>query len=119
MEVYAARLSDPDERELALLQIADDTENLTEAEKKMYVRNVLQPGKIGWNHKSFEKLLAKEIEVDSYKQTRPEVEEGVLQCKRCNSKRVISYQTQARSADEPMTTIARCSQCGVGWTENN
>lgn len=116
---YLERLSSDDEKELAVLQIQDDTENMTEEEKLEYVASVLEPGKIGWNHKSFALLLAKEKEVDSYKQTKPEVEEGVLECKRCNSKRVYSYQTQARSADEPMTTIAKCSRCGVGWTENN
>lgn len=119
MEAYIAEITNSDERELAELQILDDTENMTDAEKKQYTLNVLKPGHIGWRHKMFGVILAKEMEMDSYKQTKPEVEEGVLQCRRCNSRRVLSYQTQARSADEPMTTVAKCSQCSCTWTENN
>lgn len=108
-----------DEKELALLQIEEDTENFTEDELNHYTENVIQAGKVGWNHKSFNNMLQKEMEFDEYKQTKPEVVEGVLQCKKCNSKKVFSYQIQARSADEPMTTVAKCSQCGISWTENN
>lgn len=119
MEQVLANLSNDEERELAVLQIAEDTEHLDDEQKRAYVRDVLQRGKIGWNHSSFGNMLAKEIEVDTYKQQKPEVEEGVLQCKRCMSRKVFSYQIQTRSADEPMTTIAKCSQCNIGWTENN
>ena len=118
MDIYLNRLSG-DEKELAELQINEDTENFTQKELEDYIEEVLKPGKIGWNHCSFSTMLSKEIEMDIYKQTKPEVEEGVLQCKKCGSKKVFSYQIQARSADEPMTTIAKCSQCGIGWTENN
>ena len=108
-----------DESELARTQIEDDTLNMTEEEIQEYTRSVVTPGKTGWNHKMFEKFLEKEKETDLYKQSEPEVEEGVLQCKRCKSKRVISCQTQSRRADEPMTTVAQCSKCKVRWTENN
>lgn len=116
---FVFKLKDDDEMELARLQIADDTENMSFDELSNYVQTVLEPGKIGWNHKSFDNFLKKEREFDSYKQTVPDLEEGVLQCKRCSSKRVFSFQTQARSADEPMTTVAKCSKCGFNWTENN
>ena len=119
MDKFIEKITNADERELARLQVEDDTEQMNEHEKRQYCINVLQKGHIGWNHKTFARMLAKEKEIDSYKQTKPEVEEGVLQCKRCNSKRVLSYQTQARSADEPMTTVAKCSECNTSWTENN
>jgi DNA-directed RNA polymerase subunit M/transcription elongation factor TFIIS len=43
------------------------------------------------------------------------VPEGILQCHRCKSKRVVWYQMQTRSADEPMTVFANCSECGKRW----
>jgi transcription elongation factor S-II len=44
-----------------------------------------------------------------------EVPEGMLQCGKCKSKRVIWYQLQTRSADEPMTTFCTCSECNKRW----
>ena len=62
----------------------------------------------GWNHPQFAELKEKDMNFDLYIQTPPEVAEGVLLCKRCKSKKVLSFQTQTRSADEPMTTVAKC-----------
>jgi len=45
------------------------------------------------------------------------IPEGILQCGRCKSKRVIWYQMQTRSADEPMTVFANCSECGKHWKQ--
>lgn len=38
--------------------------------------------------------------------------------RRCKSKRFRVDSQQIRSADEAMTTIIRCLECGIGWTEN-
>ena len=48
-----------------------------------------------------------------------EVVEGVLTCPRCHNKKVMSYEVQIRSADEPMTTFATCAikGCGHKWQE--
>jgi len=45
-----------------------------------------------------------------------EVEEGVTQCHKCNSKRVFTISKQVRSSDEPMTTFAECCNCRAKWT---
>ncbi|MDB4726512.1 transcription factor S, partial [bacterium] len=45
-----------------------------------------------------------------------DVEEGVLECPRCFKNKTLSYQKQTRSADEPMTTFAKCVSCGKEWT---
>lgn len=111
--------STSDDREWALLQIEDDIKGMSEKQFQDYKKNVLEKGRLGWDHQTYEKLMNKEREYDTYIQTPSEVEEGVLQCKKCKSKKVMSFQVQARSADEPMTTVAKCSQCGIGWTENN
>jgi len=41
--------------------------------------------------------------------------EGILQCRKCKSKKTDYYQLQTRSADEPMTTYATCKNCGLKW----
>lgn len=48
-----------------------------------------------------------------------DVDEGVLQCHKCNGFKIISYQKQVRSADEGLTTFAQCSTCGNKWRHNN
>ncbi|AAL77810.1 transcription elongation factor SII [Tiger frog virus] len=44
------------------------------------------------------------------------VEEGTVKCPGCGSRRVHALQRQTRSADEPMTLFAMCSECGKRWT---
>ena len=46
----------------------------------------------------------------------PIVEEGVLECK-CGSKRVLTMQSQTRSADEGATIDAECATCRRRWRE--
>ena len=79
----------------------------------------VDPKNTGWNHPHFTELKEKEMEFELYIQTPPEVAEGVLLCKKCESKKVLSFQTQTRSADEPMTTVAKCLTWRSEWTENN
>jgi DNA-directed RNA polymerase subunit M/transcription elongation factor TFIIS len=72
--------------------------------------------KIGWSHPMFVKFSQKQAEEDEFIVKPYEVEEGVLTCLKCLSKKVYSTSVQMRSADEPMTTIAQCAQCGSKWT---
>ena len=58
----------------------------------------------------YDRIAAKEL-----LKSKEEVPEGILQCNRCKSKRVVWYQMQTRSADEPMTVFATCSECGKRW----
>jgi DNA-directed RNA polymerase subunit M/transcription elongation factor TFIIS len=48
-----------------------------------------------------------------------EVVEGVLKCPKCRFNKVMSFELQTRSADEPMTTFATCArkECGHKWRE--
>ena len=60
----------------------------------------------------------KEIEHERIPQ-QIQVEEGIFECKKCKSKKVISTQVQTRSADEGSTNIMRCSECAFTWKEFN
>lgn len=47
----------------------------------------------------------------------PVLEEGVLKCRKCKSRKIYSAARQVRGGDEPMTVFATCSNCGSKWTE--
>lgn len=46
------------------------------------------------------------------------VEEGVMQCTKCGSKKTYSTQRQVRSADEGFTTFCYCMNCSAKWRIN-
>lgn len=47
-----------------------------------------------------------------------EVEEGVLECNKCGSKRVFSYSKQVRSSDEGTSVFATCVACKSSWVHS-
>ncbi|MGA1563943.1 MAG: hypothetical protein ACO35C_04910 [Pontimonas sp.] len=44
-----------------------------------------------------------------------DVPDGIEQCRRCKSRKVVYTQLQTRSADEPMTSYFRCVACHNSW----
>ena len=83
-----------------------------------YTTERLANGLVGWKHPMFTTFYKQQEEQDAHVKHPIEVEEGVLSCYACKSNRVFSTTMQTRAADEPMTTIAQCSQCHVKWTQN-
>jgi DNA-directed RNA polymerase subunit M/transcription elongation factor TFIIS len=81
-----------------------------------FVESQIQQGKVGWNHHHLEEEVNDVEEMRMYIQKPFEVEEGVFQCKKCNSKRVFSYSKQTRGCDESSTTFAQCMKCNCKWT---
>lgn len=72
----------------------------------------------GFNYYMFEDLKNKQKEQDEYITNPPIVEEGVVECHKCHSKRVFSVSVQTRSGDEPMSVKAQCMICKTRWTQN-
>lgn len=75
-------------------------------------------GRYGFNHPIFDQLRKRQMEQDDYISNPYEVEEGLITCGKCNSKRVYSVSVQTRAADEPMSTRAFCVACRHQWTQN-
>jgi DNA-directed RNA polymerase subunit M/transcription elongation factor TFIIS len=71
--------------------------------------------KVDWNHDFFKEIRQRQDEQDEFIVNPFQVEEGVVQCKKCKSLRVLSYQKQDRSSDEPMTTYCACTNCNSQW----
>lgn len=71
---------------------------------------------VGWKHPMFDDMKRKIEEHDDYLAKPFDVAEGVVECKKCGSRRTFSVQKQCRSSDEPMTTFSRCVECSATWT---
>jgi len=75
------------------------------------VKETLKTKKMGWNHHSFDKYELKQKEYDDFLINPPDVEEGVIECHKCGSKKTYSFSKQTRRADESATVFVRCSNC--------
>ncbi len=58
------------------------------------------------------KALRQQARVDP--DTMPD---GLLECRRCRSKKTTYFQMQTRSADEPSTIFAHCLRCDNRWKQ--
>ena len=85
---------------------------------KQIIQNLMEKN-IEWNHPMFLEYNKSVTENDYFKTSSIDIEEGVLECYRCGSKKTISYQRQTRSADEGATTFAICVKCNNSWRHNN
>jgi DNA-directed RNA polymerase subunit M/transcription elongation factor TFIIS len=106
-----------DEKEWIKMQIEEDIANLNPDEKKFYLSHVSEKT-VGWNHKTFLNFKKKQENFDTFIQTPLCVQEGVLKCKKCQSRRVFSVSRQVRSGDESTTVFASCSECSFSWQDN-
>tara|TARA_B110000211_G_scaffold234762_1_gene306124 strand:+ start:322 stop:741 length:420 start_codon:yes stop_codon:yes gene_type:complete len=69
-----------------------------------------------WDNKVYNNIKDNISEQNDFIENPFEVEEGVIECNKCGSKRVFSYSKQTRGADEPMTTFAQCISCKSSWS---
>lgn len=107
-------------------QVEDDVESMEnivyelrvlyhhEAKKDMrMVAERVREGAFAWNHPSFEQEKATMERLDEFILKPPQIEEGVLKCKRCGSRRTFSFSKQTRRSDEAATVFVQCAQCSL------
>lgn len=75
----------------------------------------LKNNKFEWDDVIYDDHKIRQNEEDDFIENPFQVEEGVLECYKCGSKRTISYTKQTRSADEPASVIATCINCKNKW----
>ena len=51
--------------------------------------------------------------------TKITINEGIVSCPKCKSKKVMSFGTQTRSGDEGLTYQNTCMNCGWKWLKNS
>ena len=84
---------------------------------KEIVKNI-KNNNLDWSNPQFDKINNRIKEQDDFIENPFEVEEGVLECNKCGSKRVYSYSKQVRSGDEGTTVYAQCVACKSKWTHS-
>lgn len=102
----------PEEVEYLLYEIVVEylyTDNLHQ------VMEQVQKKEIGWNHPNFSQIRQDLQEEDDFIQNPPVVEEGVMECSKCHSKRTFSFSKQTRRSDESATVFVRCSNCNYTY----
>ena len=71
-----------------------------------------------WEQDMFKNEKKRRSEI-SFISSPPEIVDDVLECGKCGSKKVFSFQKQTRSRDEAPTTFAKCSKCFNSWRETS
>jgi DNA-directed RNA polymerase subunit M/transcription elongation factor TFIIS len=87
------------------------------AEKKSLkeIVEILQDEEIGYDSEHFDDIRFLQEEQDNFIIKPFEIEEGVLECGKCGSKKTFSYSKQTRGGDEGTTVFAECANCGNRW----
>jgi DNA-directed RNA polymerase subunit M/transcription elongation factor TFIIS len=101
-----------DEKKYILYQIYGD---VLEGIELDVIKNRIKTDEYSWNHKTFKHIKNIIEEQDDFTVNPFELEEGVLECNKCGSKKVYSYSKQIRSGDEGFTTFANCISCKAKW----
>ena len=81
------------------------------------IMDMIKQEKLLFNSDAFREYRLDMDESDNYITNPFEIEEGVMECRKCGSNKVISYTKQMRSADEPATVFGICSKCNHKWRE--
>jgi DNA-directed RNA polymerase subunit M/transcription elongation factor TFIIS len=72
----------------------------------------IHKNKYFFSHPFFDNIKQCIQEEEAFISTPPEIDEGVIECKRCHGKKTFSFTKQTRSSDEAVTVFVRCVDCG-------
>lgn len=103
-----------DDRDWIRFQVLEDLR--VDPPEKVLLR--LKEGRMGWRHPRYASFFQDEKEADDHACMPMEAEEGVLTCRRCQSRKIAATSVQTRASDEPLTTMAQCTECRFKWTQN-
>lgn len=95
-----------------LMQIISDIKS---SKPLKTILSSIKAKKVGWEHEEFEEIRIKQEEQDGYVINPFEVEEGIVTCPSCGSKRTISFPVQTRSCDEGTSISSSCVECKHSW----
>jgi DNA-directed RNA polymerase subunit M/transcription elongation factor TFIIS len=117
------------QRQLAAELLKISGEDLTDARYLLYEMIVdlsihpnlrlqmenLGNGLVLWDHPNLRTVREGFQEQDAFIEQPPEIDEGIIQCKRCKSNRTFSFSKQTRRGDESTTVFVRCSKCSFSF----
>jgi DNA-directed RNA polymerase subunit M/transcription elongation factor TFIIS len=79
----------------------------------------MKTGKFSFESENFKENKDDLEEENNFIMNPFEVEEGVLECMKCGSKKTLSYSKQMRGGDEGTTVMATCVNCRNSWKVSN
>ena len=89
--------------------------DIISGKKLVSILSCIKEEKVGWEHACFETVCNRINEQNEFIVNPFNVEEGVLKCHKCGSKRVFSYNKMTKSSDEMTSTFAQCIACKAKW----
>ena len=95
-----------------LLYVTNEISN-KKSIKKTYSN--IKKQKFGWNSDNFIENKNKIEEHDHFIMNPFQIDEGVMECGKCGSRKTYSYTKQTRSGDEATTVFAICCNCNNKW----
>jgi DNA-directed RNA polymerase subunit M/transcription elongation factor TFIIS len=104
-----------DNREEYLRISYEVVEMINQKVKLKIIINKIKTKQIGIFSDDFKDIKQKIDEEESFIIKPFEIEEGVLECGKCGSKKTYSYTKQTRSGDESTTVFAVCCNCNNKW----
>ena len=110
--IYKLSDKDPNKYMYITMEVCNDIENKNSLRE---ILSNLKKGKVLFQRDEFTDIKNLLDEQDDFIVNPFEIEEGVLQCNKCDSKKTFSYTLQTRSGDEATTVFACCAQCGAKW----
>ena len=119
-EIYTA-VSDKEDDRIVMAYKNSVYQTISEILNGNKLANILseiKEGNINWEHSECQEYIKEQEEEDDFLENPFEIEEGVLECGKCHSKRVYSYSKQDRAGDEATSVFAYCINCKSKWRAN-
>jgi len=79
------------------------------------ILSLIKNGRLSWDSPEFDDCKFTLDEYDEFLENPFEIEDGVLECNKCGSKRTFSYTKQTRAGDEATSVFSQCAKCGAKW----
>lgn len=74
-------------------------------------KDMLRQRQFLFSHHTFDDIRLCIQEQEEFLNRPIEVEDGVIDCKKCGSRKTFSYAKQTRASDEGTTVFVTCAQC--------
>ena len=93
---------DEEERKFLMYDVLTNGENIVES---------LRRKEFLFEHSKFEEIRRSIKEQEDFLTNPIQVEDGVIECKKCHSFKTFSYSKQTRASDEGTTVFVTCGMC--------
>ena len=90
---------------------SDESTASTSRQHRDHVMDAIRRRQYLFSHDAFEEIRLCIKEQEDFLNNPIQVEDGVIDCKKCGSSKTFSYAKQTRASDEGTTVFVTCAQC--------